>query len=805
MTPYTPTPSLAADERRMRLVRWSAILLGITALLATTLAFTVNAHNPRGSKAFQRIASFPIFLNGDVDDETVAEIVAAAEGGNLLIYTDSEQEQIGFVDITDEENPAADGVLAVGGEPTSVGVLGDYALVAVNTSPDFINPSGMLQVIDLTTRTIVRTIDLGGQPDSIAVSEDGQFVAIAIENERDEELGDGSPPQLPAGFLVIIDSVGDVMTWMKRDVNLTGLADLYPADPEPEYVAINSQNLCAVTLQENNHIILVDLASGAVTGDFSCGAADLENIDILENDLIEPKDSLDAVLREPDAVTWLSHDVLGTADEGDLDGGSRGFTLFDTDGNVLFEAGNSVEHLVTRFGHYPENRSENKGNEPEAILFAEYGHGRHGSDFLFVGSERSCVVFVYDCRGGHPRFVQALPTGVAPEGLLAIPERDLFVVACEDDARDDKIRASLMIYRLERGRASYPTVFSLDRNDGTPIPWGALSALSRDPWNPTRLYSAHDSFYQKSRIFKMKRRLIGNRPVQIRDEIVLHDSDGVLLAALEDLKDQLPGTDDFDPTNYVNDDDTVNLDIEGLAARRFGGFWVASEGAGNLVDGVSDPEDRPFESPNLLLRVSSHGLIEEVVLLPIELIRDQFRFGFEGVTIDSPRRRHGDEVLYVGFQRAWQAAGDPSDRARIGRYDTATGEWTFAYYPLETPMSPAGGWVGTSEIVLARDRFYVLERDNQGGPDAAVKLVTSFDLHGVDFEPHSATPAFDDVNSKTIERDLLAEGDLDFSGLTLEKLEGMVILRNGKALIVNDNDGVDDNNGETRLFEVPLN
>ena len=34
--------------------------------------------------------------------------------------------------------------------------------------------------------------------------------------------------------------------------------------------------------------------------------------------------------REPDGVAWISTGSLVTADEGDLDGGSRGFTIFST-------------------------------------------------------------------------------------------------------------------------------------------------------------------------------------------------------------------------------------------------------------------------------------------------------------------------------------------------------------------------------------------------------------------------------------------------------------------------------------------
>ena len=56
------------------------------------------------------------------------------------------------------------------GEPTSVGVVGNLALAAVNTSPDYMNPSGKLIVIDITSRTVTKEFDLGGQPDAVAIS-----------------------------------------------------------------------------------------------------------------------------------------------------------------------------------------------------------------------------------------------------------------------------------------------------------------------------------------------------------------------------------------------------------------------------------------------------------------------------------------------------------------------------------------------------------------------------------------------------------------------------------------------------------
>lgn len=153
------------------------------------------------------------------------------------------------------------------GEPTSVAVAGPYALAAVNTSQNFSDPSGELVVVDIVSRSIVRRIDLGGQPDS-----NKRYAAIAIENERDEDAGDGRPPQSPPGFVVIVDLQGAPPEWGTRKVDLVGIPALFPDDPEPEYVAINDRNIAAVTLQENNHVVLIHLPTGEIFKHWGAGA-----------------------------------------------------------------------------------------------------------------------------------------------------------------------------------------------------------------------------------------------------------------------------------------------------------------------------------------------------------------------------------------------------------------------------------------------------------------------------------------------------------------------------------------------------
>jgi hypothetical protein len=86
----------------------------------------------------------------------------------------------------------------------------------------------------------------------------------------------------------------------------------------------------------------------------------------------------------------------------------------------------------------------------------------------------------------------------------------------------------------------------------------------------------------------------------------------------------------------------------------------------------------------------------------------------------------------------------------------------------------------------------VVERDNQGGPDAAVKRLYKIDLKSV---------TEGQTLQKTLIKDLMPSLAAT-GGLSLEKIEGSAILSNGEVIIINDNDGVDDNSGETQLINL---
>ena len=154
--------------------------------------------------------------------------------------------------------------------------------------------------------------------------------------------------------------------------------------------------------------------------------------------------------REPDAVKWIDDNHFATANEGDYKhtapgqakrGGSRGWTIFHKNGSVVYESGASYERAIASAGYWPEKRAEKKGVEPESIEVATYGKTR----YIFVGAERADAIGVYNANDlTEPKLINVLPTGKAPEGLLAIPERGLFVSANEKDTLN-----SVTIYGLD--------------------------------------------------------------------------------------------------------------------------------------------------------------------------------------------------------------------------------------------------------------------------------------------------------------------------------------------------------------------
>ncbi len=155
----------------------------------------------------------------------------------------------------------------------------------------------------------------------------------------------------------------------------------------------------------------------------------------------------------PDAATLRLPANLGrhtvTRTLGDADGngtyeklftlGGRSFSIWSTDGTQVYDSGSDLERITA--GAVPANfnasnnnstfddRSDNKGPEPEAVTVGEIG----GRTYAFIGLERVGGIVMYDVTDPTtPLFVDylnnrnfAAGTGdLGPEGLTFIPARE---------------------------------------------------------------------------------------------------------------------------------------------------------------------------------------------------------------------------------------------------------------------------------------------------------------------------------------------------------------------------------------------
>ncbi|WP_430240710.1 esterase-like activity of phytase family protein [Neorhizobium sp. DAR64861/K0K2] len=717
----------------------------LTALLLGSVAAPAGAE-----QVFNRIASFPVAQNlpKDEDKATSSEIITATADGNTLIYSDAPGGTIGFIDITDAKAPKAGGSVKIDGEPNSVAAVGAKVLVTIDRTKDLTKPAGQLGVVDIASRKIEATCDLGGQPDSVVISPDGRFAAIAIENQRDEKLNDGALPQLPAGELQIVTLNNGVPVCDSiRHVDLTGLSTVAPEDPEPEFVNINANGEIVVTLQENNHIVIVDSKTAKVTAHFTAGTVDLDGVDTKTDGALTFSGKLTAIPREPDAVKWLGTDRFVVANEGDYKGGSRGFTIFDRTGKVLYDAGTSLEYAVARVGHFPEKRAKNKGIEPEGLEAATF----NGQKYFFVLSERGSMIAVYKDTGAEPELVQLLPSGISPEGAVAIPGRNLLASANEADLGEDGgARSHVMIYELGEGEKAYPMLVSKDV-DGKPLGWGAMSGLVGDAEKDGILYAVSDSVYaMQPSIFTID---ATKKPAEITSVVRV----------------------------TRNGQPAQKLDIEGIALDGKGGFWLASEGDSAKFVGHG------------IYNVSAKGEIKSEIALPAELLAGETRFGLEGITTTGS----GDDLtLWMAIQREWK--DDPKGQVKLLSYKPKSKEWAAVRYPLEKTEK---GWVGLSEITARGDYLYIIERDNLIGDKAKLKKLYRVAI--ADLKLAKLGGELPLVTKQEV-HDFLPDLKNATNGYVVDKLEGFAFDKSGKAFAITDNDGVDDSSGDTLFFPVEI-
>ncbi|MHC4877098.1 MAG: choice-of-anchor I family protein [Planctomycetota bacterium] len=370
---------------------------------------------PVASNAFD-LAPIGTFSTG-IFDEGAAEILAHDPATQRLFFTNADANSIGVLDISNPTAPTSINTIDLtpfGAGVNSVAVHNGVVAAAVEAAT--VTDPGSVVFFD-TDGNFLNSLTAGALPDMLTFTPDGSTLLVANEGEPD-----GVDPE---GSVTIIDLTAPIDSLTAANVRtadftaFNGTEDALRMagvrifdgidaanDFEPEYIAISADSSTAfVTLQENNAVAVVDIATATVTEVQPLGTIDHS----VAGFGIDPSDRDDGIninnwpvfgLFMPDAIA--SFDAAGqtfyvTANEGDdrgederikdltldptafpnaaelqadealgrlgvstvdgdIDGdsdfdqlfsyGTRSFSIFDAAGNLVFDSGDDFESIT---------------------------------------------------------------------------------------------------------------------------------------------------------------------------------------------------------------------------------------------------------------------------------------------------------------------------------------------------------------------------------------------------------------------------------------------------------------------------
>jgi len=198
-----------------------------------------------------------------------------------------------------------------------------------------------------------------------------------------------------------------------------------------------------------------------------------------------PNYTLDPIVF-PNAAVLKSNVALGrltvTNASGDTDGdgdfdrieafGARSFSIWTTDGQLVWDSGDQFERYfadptngfdtifnASHDSNLPDNRSDNKGPEPEGVAVGKVG----GRTYAFIGLERIGGVMAYDVSNptapqfaayANTRKLDTLGGDLGPEGVTFVSEeyspngKPLVIVGNE-------VSRTISIFQVEKARSRH--------------------------------------------------------------------------------------------------------------------------------------------------------------------------------------------------------------------------------------------------------------------------------------------------------------------------------------------------------------
>ena len=302
---------------------------------------------------------------------SAAEIPAFDPVNQRIFIVNAQKGAVDVLNAADPANPELLQELTVesiteGAVVNSIAYKGGYLAVAVEAPTKTDN--GWVALFDATSLEMLGYEQVGAQPDMVTFTPDGEYVLTANEGEPSTDyqidpVGSISILGVSEGQLVDVRTAGfsafntQADTLRSAGVRIYGPDASVEQDLEPEYIAISSDSSTAwVSLQENNALAKVDIATATVTDILPLGYKDHgtagNGLDVSDSDDAINIDTWPGVLGmyQPDSIAAYEVDgetLLVTANEGDSRAwGEDDQAYWDGDASKGFVEEFRVKHLV---------------------------------------------------------------------------------------------------------------------------------------------------------------------------------------------------------------------------------------------------------------------------------------------------------------------------------------------------------------------------------------------------------------------------------------------------------------------------
>jgi len=421
---------------------------------STVFGETVNLAQP-GFVALFDAATLELLSTVDVGN-LPDQLTFSADGSTLLVAGEGEKNE----DSENDNNP-----------------LGTVAIIDVSdpTAPvvellDFTDFNGLEAAARANGVRLQEGISFAEdvEPEFIAITPDGTTAFVSLQENNALAKID-----LTTGAIVDVLPLGtvDFSSESELDVNDNGEIEIgnFPINGlrMPDAIAsfeVDGQTFVATANEGDSRGAAFD-DEGEPTGFDEARVSEAVAQGLFDEALVEQLTADGLIDDDPDTDIGLERLEISTID-GDTDGdgdidvphtfSTRSFAIFDEAGNLVFDSGSEFGRFIAanfpeRFndddGGPDENRSDAKGNEPEAVTVGEFD----GRLYAFIGAERDSGIFLYDITQPaeaffvnyiEPKFVDFTPEDeVARHG----PETIAFIPADESTTGNPQIAAAYEI------------------------------------------------------------------------------------------------------------------------------------------------------------------------------------------------------------------------------------------------------------------------------------------------------------------------------------------------------------------------